>query len=254
VGIYKTKGIIIRRSDFGEADKFITIFTDTEGKIKTKAKGIRWILSKNKGHLELFTYSDLLIAEGREIDTVASAVTLESFKNIKDNLQKTALAYYFVELIDKLTAEKEKNEKIFQLLLESLRFLDKNNEKELLTRYFELNLLSYLGYKPEVSLCVHCRRALQPTFNFFSSKLGGIICPSCNIKFDPRALKISKNTIKALRTILYYNLETILRLKIDPQIEKETELVSNNFLDYIAEKKFKAYQFLQEIKKIKRVL
>jgi DNA repair protein RecO (recombination protein O) len=247
VGIYKTKGIIIKRSDFGEADKFITIFTDTEGKIKTKAKGIRWILSKNKGHLELFTYSDLLIAEGREIDTVASATTIESFKNIKSDLKKTALAYYFCELVDKLTPEKDKNVKIFDLLLQSLRFLDKDGNREILSRYFELNFLSHLGYKPELSLCVHCRKPLQPIVNSFSCRLGGSICPSCAIKFDPRSIKISKDGIKVLRSIISFPLETVVRLKINSPILEEIKIVSLKFLRYVAERDFKSPKFLKEL-------
>jgi len=244
---YKTKGIIIKRSDFGEADKLITIFTDSEGKLKLKAKGIRWIFSKNKGHLELFTYSDLIIANGKEIDTLASAYTIESFKNIKNDLKKTATAYYFAEVCDKLTLEKEKNAKIFELLLECLRYLDKDGIKPLLRYYFELRLLSYLGFRPELSVCVQCRKHLQPTFNFFSYKLGGVLCSACSIKMDPKSVKISKNTIKTLRILLSYNLETVLKLKIDKEIEKEIQTVSEKFLQYIAEKEFKSPKFMKEI-------
>jgi len=247
MGIYKTNGIILKRKDFGEADKLVTIFTDSEGKINVKAKGIRWLLSKNKGHLELFNYSDLMIAEGKEIDTVASAFTLESFKRIKEDLKKTAVAFYLAELCDKLIPFKEKNKKIFDLLLESLRHLDRDEKPKILTRYFELNLLATLGFKPEVNLCVHCRKQLLPIFNFFSSKLGGVCCPSCCQKFDPKSLKISKKALSTLRLLLSYNLETVLRFKIDKETEREVEGISENFLKYVAEKKFKSPRFLQEI-------
>ncbi|MCX6807157.1 MAG: DNA repair protein RecO [Candidatus Berkelbacteria bacterium] len=244
---YKTKGIIIKRSDFGEADKLITIYTDTEGKIRTKAKGIRWILSRNRGHLELFNYSDLVIANGKEIDTLISAYTIESFKNIRNSLKKTALAYYFAELCDKLTAEKEKNNKIFDLVLEVFRALDKNEPKEEIVRYYEINLLLALGYQPELGLCVHCRKALQPINNYFSCKLGGIVCPACSTKIDPRSVRISKDALKTLRFFLSYNLNTVLKLKVTLEINNELKNVCEKFLRYIAEKEFKSTKFIKEI-------
>lgn len=250
---YKTKGIIIKRSDFGEADKLITVLTNSEGKIKTKAKGIRWLLSKNGGHLELFTYSDLVIISGNHLKILASAYTIEGFKNLRDNLKKTALAYYFAELCDKLTAEEEQNIKIFDLLLEVFRALDKHKSVSLLPNYFELNLLAALGYKPELGLCVHCRRSLQPIFNFFSYKLGGIICGSCSRTVDPKSIKISKNTLKALRIFLSHSLETVLKLKVDQITEKEIKTVSKNFLRYIAEKEFKSTKFIKEIDELFKV-
>jgi len=250
---YKTKGIILRRTDISEADRLVTVFTDTEGKIKIKAKGVRWLFSKNRGHLELFSYSDLVIAEGKEVDVLVSAYTIESFKKIRDDLKKTAEAYYLAEICDKMTVEKEKNEYIFNLLLDTLRFLDTLAPSLLpsfassLTSFFELNLLSALGFRPELSLCVHCRKKLQPISNFFSYKLGGVICPACSLRHDPKSLKIEKDALKALRIFLSYNLETALKLKIDEQKAQVIKTISEGFLRYIAEREFKSSKFIKSV-------
>lgn len=244
---YKAKGIILRKTNFGEADQLVSIFTDTEGKIKVKAKGVRRLFSKNRGHLDLFSYSDLVIAKGKELDTLVSASTIESFKNIKADLKKTALAYYFAELCDKLTAEKEENRKVFDLLLEVLRFLDKAKLISIVARYFELNLLAALGYAPELYFCVHCRRKLQPVSNFFSPKLGGMLCDLCSAKLDSKSLKISPTALKALRILLAHNLETVLKFNLS-SVEKEIDSVSKLFLRYVAEREFKSIRFIEKLK------
>lgn len=252
MGTYKTKGIIIKRSDLGEADKIITAFSDSDGKIKGKAKGIRFVLAKNAGHLELFNYSDLMMVKSQgEIEKIATASTIESFQNIRKDLKKTALAYYFCELVDTLTVLKEKNKKIFELLLGSLRFLDKNGKKELFSDYFKLNLLSFLGYKPELSFCVHCRKKLEPIDNYFSSPFGGLLCPNCFFKYAKKGVKISKNGVKILRALLSYDLEIINRLKIDLKPEKEVKEVTDNFVRYIAEKEFKSVKFMEKLEEEK---
>lgn len=248
--IYRTKGIILKRTNLGEADRILTLFTESEGKMKALAKGIRRVLSKNAGHLELFNYSDLQIVKTKsELEKITNASTLESFKNLREDLRKTALAYFFSELIDKLTSEKEKNERIFRLLLETLRYLDKMKDlrkENLLTFYFQLNLLSFLGFRPEINLCLRCRKKIKAPFYYFSSQLGGILCPSC-FKYPPKGLKISQKAIKTLRRLSSYDMEIVERLRIDCQVEKEIRALLEDFFKYIAEKEFETPKFLKEI-------
>jgi len=252
---YKTKGIILRRTNVSEADRLVTVFTDTEGKIKIRAKGVRWLFSRNRGHLELFSYSDLVMAEGRETDVLVSAYTIEIFKSIRNDLKKTGAVYYLAEICDKMTVEKEKNERIFNLFLDTLRFLDilspslLSSVVPLLTSFFELNLLSALGFRPELSLCVHCRKKLQPIANFFSYKLGGVICPSCSLRYDPKSLKIDPSTLKALRVLLSYNLEIALKVKIDERHRQIVKKISEGYLRYIAEREFKSKKFILSVNK-----
>ena len=70
MGTYKTRGIIIKRSNYSEADRILTIYTEKLGKIRVNAKGIRKIKSKLAGSLEPFCLTDFVIAEGRNLDIV----------------------------------------------------------------------------------------------------------------------------------------------------------------------------------------
>ncbi len=136
---YKTEGIIIKRVNFGEADRILTIFTKHYGKIKAIAKGVRRTTSRKGGNLELFNQVALLLSEGRNLDIITEAEVINSFEKIRDNLEIVAQAFQIAETADQLTAEREVNPRVFALLVEAL-----SGKKSL--REFEIELLAELGF------------------------------------------------------------------------------------------------------------
>ncbi len=142
---YKTEGIILKRTNYGEADRILTIYTKHYGKIKALAKGVRRITSRRGGNVELFNQATLFLNKGRNFDILTEAQVVNSFKSWRQNLKKVAVAYYFCELVDKLTPEEQPNQRVFQLLS---RFLGKIGTASLpeLSRSFEETLLKELGF------------------------------------------------------------------------------------------------------------
>src|SRR3990172_809361 len=161
---YKTKGIILKRTNLGEADRIITIYTEKHGKVKAVAKGVRKTLSKLAGHLELFCLTDFIIAEGRNLDTICSAETIKCFFKLRNNLNSTHQAYYLAEIIDKMTEENESHPEVFDLLDEVLERID-NRQDKLLFSYFIINFLATSGFKPELYYCLKCRNKISSTGN-----------------------------------------------------------------------------------------
>src|SRR3989304_6032467 len=100
----KTEGIIIKRKNFGEADRMLTVLTPRHGKIKIIAKGVRKISSRRSSHVELLNLSILTLHEGK-ILILTEAETLNHFQDLKDNLKKSGLAFYLCELVDGLLPE-----------------------------------------------------------------------------------------------------------------------------------------------------
>ena len=95
----------MRRVDFGEADRLLTVYTPHLGKLRLLAKGIRRPVSKMAGHLELFTHSRVLIAKGRNLDLVTQSETIDAFLPLREDLLRTTYAHYVAELLDRLTPE-----------------------------------------------------------------------------------------------------------------------------------------------------
>ena len=235
---YKTKGIILRRTNLGEADRILTIYTHKHGKIKAIAKGIRKILSRLAGRLELFCLVDLVIAEGRNLDIVTDAETLKCFFKLRSNLSSTHNAYYLADVIDKFTAENEANPRVFSLLEQVLENLDGGTGK-LLISYFEINLLSELGYHPELGKCLFCGKKITQGGNSFSFKEGGLICCDC-----PGEYPISDSAIKALRLLLKHNIAAIAKVQIDFQVCQEVEKLLRKYLQYMSHEELKSQRFL----------
>jgi len=142
---FKTEGIILKRSNYGEADKILTIYTKYHGKIRVIAKGIRKITSRKAGSLELFNHAVLFIIKGKNLDIVTETQGLNLFKSWRGNLNKVGLAYYFCELVDKLTPDNQPNQIVFMILKEHLEQMNFKDNLSLV-RGFEEKLLHELGF------------------------------------------------------------------------------------------------------------
>ena len=102
---YKTEGIIIKREYFGEASLALDVYTREYGKMRAVARSARKAGGKLKGHLELFLNVEMMLARGRNIDTIASSVTAENFPRVRSDLKLSSAAYLMIELADKFTAD-----------------------------------------------------------------------------------------------------------------------------------------------------
>ena len=262
---YKTEGIIIKRNNFLEASLILDIYTRDYGKVEAVARSARKAKGKLKGHLELFLDTELILARGKNIDTITSSLTIESFSNLRNNLEISYRAYYILELVDKMTAEGHQDERVFYLLKRALSFLDDIATGE--TRqclisttailFFQTNLLNLTGFSPELNKCVFCRKPIISGKNYFSFSMGGIMgseCVSKNVKSVP----ISDNTIRLLRLFQFkgnslkeYNshldkcFEIIGKLKVDEKLLLNSVFLMNEFIEFNVERKIKGVDFLR---------
>lgn len=236
---YKTKGIILKRTNLGEADRILTIFTETHGKIKAIAKGVRKTLSKLAGHLEPFCLVNLGIAEGKNLDVITDATNIKCFIKLRGNLDKTNIAYFIAEMIETMTGENEKHLEIYELLNNTFEHLNNNNDRLLLS-YFELNFLAESGFKPELQKCLVCNKKIISGKNYYHFEVGGLACENCR-----GDVLISDKAIKILRLFLKHKITLVEKLKIDKKLTLEVENIIDRYLKYIAQKEFKSKRFLK---------
>jgi len=154
---YRTSAIILKKEDWEEADQLLTVYTRDFGKLEVLAKAIRKISSKLRPGAEIFSLSEIEFIQGKTHKTLTDAILIEKFGNLKDNLNKLRIVYKISQLLDDLVSDHEPDEGIWQLLIETLGKLDKlevdNLKLELLYYYFFWNLVSLLGYQPEIKDC-----------------------------------------------------------------------------------------------------
>lgn len=258
--LYRVQALVLRRTDHGEADRLLTLFTPERGKIRANAKGARKPSSRKSGHVELFTHVDLMLAKGQQIDVVTQAETIDSFIALRDNLDRVSYAYYLVELVDKFSEEETENRPVFDLLLHALGWLgDEATNAEVLARFFELRLLQYVGYRPQLFSCVNCGKVIEPVENYFSAEAGGILDPDCvstqreKIAGHARdAQTISLNALKVLRYLQTREWETVRVLKLSADVLTEVELLLQRYIVHHLERNLKSIEFVRELKSTKR--
>lgn len=144
---YKTEAIVIKRKNYGEADRILTVFTKNKGKISIIAKGVRKINSRRSSHIELLNHSVIGIYEGK-MPILTEAETLSHYTVLKSDLQKAGMAFYICELVDGLLAEHQENRAVFSLIQNTLSKLENEEDCKALIGKFEQELLSLLGFWP----------------------------------------------------------------------------------------------------------
>jgi DNA repair protein RecO (recombination protein O) len=245
--LYRTEAIVLKRSDFFEADRLLTLYTPKLGKIRAIAKGVRKPTSRKSGHVELFTHSQLLIAKGRNLDIVTQAETIHAFRPLREDLLRTTYAYYVAELINLFVEEGIENRPLFDLLLAMLGWLGDASDLDLITRFFELHLLGLLGYRPELFRCLACRQQIEPEAKYFSSASGGILCPRCG-QGQRGAQEITLNALKVLRFLQTRDYDTCSRLRLSSPLHRELEATMHDYITYILERNLKSVKFLNTLR------
>jgi DNA repair protein RecO (recombination protein O) len=241
--LYKSEAVIIRRSNLGEADKILTIFTPNFGKLRVVAKGVRKVTSRLAGHVELFTRSQMMLAKGRNLDIVTQSETIDAYRSLHEDLSRIAHASYAAELLDKMTPDALEIYPAYKLMVETLQLISTDPDTGRVLRWFELQLLGYLGYAPELTKCVECRNDLAPVVNAFSPALGGVVCASC--RRIGLGKDLSVNALKVLRLMQRNAYSAVSRVRIDPALHAELLVTTQAYVTHILEADVRSAHFIK---------
>lgn len=146
---FKTEGIIIKRRNYKDSDRILTVLTKTHGKIYIRAAGVRKITSRRAGHIEPLNHCILSLYQGKAFPVLTEATTINNFSDIKKDLDMVGYAYHLCELIDGLCPENQENMRVFSLFQEALGRIGKSENIKEVIRAFEMQLLSTLGFLSE---------------------------------------------------------------------------------------------------------
>ena len=174
--MYREQGVVLRTWRLGETDRIVSLLTLGRGKVRAVAKGVRKPGSRFGARLEPTSHVALLLYEGRSLDTITQADAVETFRDLRENLEAITGALALLEVTDQVAQEQEANPQLFRMLVGALRTLDQDPSPLLVPAYF-WKLLSLEGFHPLVDVCVRCETpyglvALVP-------ELGGAVCAAC---------------------------------------------------------------------------
>jgi DNA repair protein RecO (recombination protein O) len=235
---YRTLGFVFKKEERGEADQIFKIFTKDFGKIEVLGKGIRKISSKLRSQIDIFYLSEIEFVQGKIHKRLTDALLIEKFKNLRKSFKRLSIAYQICEVLDKLIKGEERDERIWDLILETFKNFDNPNLPfaicNLQYYYFFWNLVSILGERPELYSCCFCQKKLRPGKIYFSEKEGGTICPICFQKTN-EGREISQNLVKILRIILEKDFDFLKRLKIQEKEFEELSKISDSYFRFLLE-------------------
>jgi len=245
----QTEGVVLRCFDVRETSKLAVFYTRDFGILKGLAKGARKKQKYFGSSLELFSHDYISFYKSRnsEIHLIGKCEQKNFYAGIREDILKTSFAAYWMEIVQELI--RDKDEKLFDFLLSSLSYLEKeSNFPCLLLPFFELNLLKLAGYGPVLNHCVSCKR--ETDFFKFSPILGGIICSDCHHK-DSRSIDILPDTISLMKVLTKTQMETLSRISAGPKLLGQVKGVVHYYLFHSIGKKPKMLKFIDEMMKEK---
>lgn len=211
----KIEGIILKRRNFGEADRILTVFSQQLGKVTVLAKGVRRITSRRGGNVELLNRSLMFLHQGRGMPILTEAKTLDTFEKLKKDLTLSTYAYHILELVDKLTAENQENRILYEHLFEVLKRLERK-PRQILIRAFEAKILSNLGF-----------------ITFYDTIVQRNV--------------IDSDLLRILNNLEIFSWDEIEKIKIDERSALELERILRYHIERVIEGSLKSRQFLKKL-------
>lgn len=244
---FSIDSIVLKRMDYGEADRILTVLSRRYGKLRLLAKGVRRTQSKLAGHLEPFAHAQLMVAKGRNLDVVTQAMTMASFWEIRESLERSSYAFHFAELVDAFVQDADEHQGVFDLLRDSLATLASTDRPPaLVARHFEMHLLDEAGFRPQLEACVACEASVQPVTNGYSVPRGGVFCPTCT-RLEPSAVPLEVPPLKLLRFLQRTPQARSLTLEVPVEVLEHVEIILRRQLEFSLERKLRAVAFVREV-------
>jgi len=238
---------VLRKLDYGEADRIFTLLTRSHGKVGAIAKGVRRPESKLGPSLELYGHVDVLLAKGRgDLDVVAQVQRVPGYR-IEGDVERISHAALIAELAERVCEDRHPVDGVYELTVMALEELARETDPQRASAYFLMAALDLLGYAPQLGACASCGRALAAQPAAFSADAGGFLCESCALPAMPL---VPVAAIKVLRLMASGDLDTYRRLKLDGALMSSIEGVLTAQLERHLDRRLKSLQFLHTMRMI----
>lgn len=144
------QGFVIKKTDIGEYDQIVTLYTKEFGKVTGIAKSVKKNSSKQAGHLDVFNLVDFIFVTGKNYPIITNAQSVETFSGIKSDLAKNVIGFFILEMVENLVYDHDRDAVFWNFLIEKLEELEKIGNSNGSLKKFFLDLkggfVDILGY------------------------------------------------------------------------------------------------------------
>jgi DNA repair protein RecO (recombination protein O) len=244
--LYRTEGIVIRSTDYGEGNKIITLLTPTFGKQGIVVRGAKKLKSRYGVLAQLFTYGDYAYYRTGTLGSLNSGEVLESFQTLRQGLEGPAYAAYASELTDRAINDDEAAAYLFHQLKACQTALAEGKDPQIVVGAYVMKVFAAAGYAPMLDECASCGRT-DESYRF-SSIAGGALCRLCRPK-DPSALELSAGVWKLLRIFAGMDLRRLGSIAVSDASKKQLQLALRKWMDTHLNINLKSRGFLDQLEK-----
>ena len=241
---YKAEGIILQTSDFGDANRVVTIFTKEFGKIDANAYGCRRVKSPLAGATQLFNHVKVEISPGSKVDAIREAEILFFYKNLTSDLERMSYASLFFEVVNKMTLPKITEPNIFYLLLKSLPVLDSRNPK-IAALIGICQFMQFSGVQLNFTHCVHCGEKIEGDAGI-SLTDGGAVCMDC-LDFVQEVSSYPESLRQTFEKMLQFDWREETKLTFKPKQIFSAEKFFLTYVRSIIGKELNSVKFLRQL-------
>ena len=240
----QTEGIVIRETTTGENDRIVTLLTKDMGVLRAFANGAKTMRSRSLSGTQLLCYSKFSIYSGRDAYVISEAQPIEVFFELRNDIERLALAQYFCELSAELAPREDEAPEELRLILNSLHYLAQGRRPQpFLKALTELRLLCMAGYQPNLVACADCG-SYDAEPMYFNVHDGTLRCSSCGGK----GIALSRGVLTAMRYICYVPFEKLYRFTLSDDGLRQLANVTERYLTAQLNRGFKTLDFYNTLK------
>ena len=230
MAVYRDRGVVLRTYRLGEADRIVVVLTEGHGKVRAVAKGVRKTKSRFGSRLEPTMHVALLLYEGRELDVITQADTIEHHPTLRRDLTRLAKATAVLEAVDHVAQDREPDPQLYRMAVGALRALEQRDAVLLPAFYWKL--LAAEGVAPLVGECARC--GATEDLVAFDLAEGGALCRTCR-----SGSAISPQALGLLRRVLHGELNAALA-EPESRATAELEALATKAMESHIERRLKA--------------
>jgi DNA repair protein RecO (recombination protein O) len=225
VALHKTRAVVIGRRAFGESDRLVDFYTRDYGKVRGIARSARRPRSRFGSALELFTLGEMVFFDtGRsELVQVDHFDIVRPFVRVREHLERLGQGAWAVELVTRLSAERDPHPALFGLLVRALTALETTRRPARVSVCFGLRAVDLLGHRPRLDRCVSCGRAAPFPSAALDVAAGGLVCGRCRPGAD--AIPLSGGLVGTLTRLRTLSWEEALRLNLAAELDTQLSAV-----------------------------
>jgi len=249
---HKTEGFVLKSLSYGESDLIVTFFSRDYGKLKGIAKGAKRSKKRFANVFEPFSLTRIIFTrKSRDmLALIESCEIIDHYALIRQDLEKTLTASYFIELADHFSPEGKSNEQLFALLTDFLSLMTRENISDAIIRFFEMRLLKVAGFEPALTSCVRCK---SPVANgasyYFFPREGGIACAAC-ARPERYDQTVSAGTIRTLLLGREMDIEKMKMVSLPASLAVESRNILCNFITYVLGREVKSLKVMEQVRRL----